>query len=59
MIFEDNVALQNTAGMNADTMTLRNENNFLRNQNEELRMKLKELSVSLEQAVGPQYNSIV
>jgi len=44
MIFEDNVSLQNTAVMNVDTMTLRNENNFLRNQNEELRMKVKRIN---------------
>tara|TARA_R100001377_G_scaffold75301_1_gene51804 strand:+ start:460 stop:651 length:192 start_codon:yes stop_codon:yes gene_type:complete len=59
MIFEDNITLQNTAVMDVDTMKLRNENNFLRNQNVELKGKLKELTVSLEQAIGPRYNSIV
>tara|TARA_R110000787_G_scaffold23832_2_gene67960 strand:- start:1781 stop:1972 length:192 start_codon:yes stop_codon:yes gene_type:complete len=58
MIFEDNVTLQNTAVMGEDAIKLANENNFLRNQNDALREKLKELQVSLEQALGPQYNSI-
>ena len=58
MIFEDNVMLQNTAVMGEDAIKLANENNFLRNQNDALREKLKELQVSLEQALGPQYNSI-
>jgi len=58
MIFEDNVTLQNTAVMGEDAIKLANENNFLRNQNGALREKLKELQVSLEQALGPQYNSI-
>lgn len=58
MIFEDNVTLQNTAVMGEDAIKLANENNFLRNQNGALRKKLKELQVSLEQALGPQYNSI-
>ena len=58
MIFEDNVTLQNTAVMGEDAIKLANENNFLRNQNDALRDKLKELQVSLEQALGPQYNSI-
>jgi chaperonin cofactor prefoldin len=58
MIFEDNVTLPNTAVMSEDAIKLTNENSFLRNQNEALKAELKELQVSLEQAIGPKYNSL-